>query len=122
MVLHNIIKEYENRSSIIQIKNNMSAKSHLSSNNALASARQFTSNKVNLILKSLNTKKASGRDEIPTRLVKLASNFLLKPLATVTNNSLASSKLPDITKIATVIPIDKKTDDKYDISNFQPVS
>ena len=100
----------------------MSAKSHLSSNNALASARQFTSNKVNLILKSLNTKKASGRDEIPTRLVKLASNFLLKPLATVTNNSLASSKLPDIAKIATVIPIDKKTDDKYDISNFQPVS
>ena len=96
----------------------MSAKSHLSSNNA----RQFTSNKVNLILKSLNTKKASGRDEIPTRLVKLASNFLLKPLATVTNNSLASSKLPDIAKIATVIPIDKKTDDKYDISNFQPVS
>ena len=29
---------------------------------------------------------------------------------------------PDKAKVATVIPIDKKTDDKYDISNFRPVS
>ena len=100
----------------------MSVKSQLSSNNTVASARQVTSNEVNLILKSLNTKKASGTDKIPTKLVKLASNFLLKPLVTAINNSLASSNFPDIAKVATVIPIDKKTDDKYDISNFRPVS
>ena len=57
IVLHNIIKKYENHSSIIKIKYNMSRKSHLSSNNTLSSARQDTSNCVNLILKSLNTKK-----------------------------------------------------------------
>ena len=122
MVLHNIIKKYENHSSIIKIKNSMSVKSHLSSNNTLASVRQVTSDEVNLILKSLNAKKASGTDKIPTKLVKLASNYLSKPLATAINNSLTSSKFPDIAKVATVIPIDKKTDDKYDISNFRPVS
>ena len=122
IVLHNIIKKYENHSSIIKIKNYMSVKSHLSSNNTLASARQVTSNEVNLILKSLNTKKASGTDKIPTKLVKLASDFLSTPLATAINNSLASSKFPDIAKVATVIPIDKKTDDKYDVSNFCSVS
>ena len=39
----------------MKIKNNMSIKSLLSSNNTLALARQFTSNEANLILKSLNT-------------------------------------------------------------------
>ena len=117
IVLHNIIKK-----SIIKVKNFLSVKSHLNSNNSSASARQVTSNEVNLILKSLNTKKASGTDKIPTKLVKLALDFLSPPLATAINNSLASSKFPDIAKVATVIPIDKKTDDKYDISNFRPVS
>ena len=122
IALHNIIKKYENHSNIIKIKNFMSVKSHLNSNNSLASARQVTSNEVNLILKSLNTKKASGTDKILTKLVKLASDFLSTSLATAINNSLASSKFADIAKVATVIPIDKKTDDKYDISNFRPVS
>ena len=57
VVLHNIIKKYENHSSIIKIRNNMSVKSHSSSNNTLPSAMQVTSNEVNLILKSLNTKR-----------------------------------------------------------------
>ena len=105
---------YENHCSIIRIKNNISVKSHLSSNNILASARQVTSNEVNLILKSLNTKKASGTDKILTKLVKLASNVLSTPLATAINNSLASSKFPDIVKVATVILLHKKMDDKYD--------
>ena len=112
-------KDLENHSSIIKIENYMSVKNHLSSNNNLASARQVTSNEVNLILKSLSTKKASGTDKIPTKPVKLASDFLSTPLATAIDNILASSKFPDIAK---VIPIDKKTDGKYDISNFRPVS
>ena len=97
-------------------------KSQSSSNNILASARQVTSSEAKLILKSLITKKASGTDKIPTKLVKLASNFISKPLATAINSSLASSKFPDIAKVAAVIPIDKKTDDKYDLSNFWSVS
>ena len=100
----------------------MFVKSHLSSNNTLTTGRQVTSKEVNLILKSLNTKKASGANKIPTKLVKLASNFLSNPLVTAINNSLASSKLPDIVKDATVIPVDKKTDEKCDICNFRPVS
>ena len=74
-VLHNIVKKYENHFSLIKIKNNTSVKNYLSSNNTLPSACQVTSNEVNLILKSLNTKKSSGADKIPTKLVKSASNF-----------------------------------------------
>ena len=57
IILHNIIKKYENHFSISKIKNNLSVKSHLSSTNTLPSARQVTSNEVNLTLKSLHQKK-----------------------------------------------------------------
>ena len=90
----------------MKIKNNMSVKSYLNSNNTLDSSRQVTSNEVNLILKSLNTKKVFGTDKIPAKLVKLASNFLSKPSATAMNNILVSSKFLDIAKVATVISID----------------
>ena len=88
----------------------MTVKSHFSSNNTLASASQVTFNEVNLILKSLSTKKKAITDKMPTQVVKLASNFLSMPLATVINNSLALCKFSDMAKVVTVIPIDKKTD------------
>ena len=122
IILHNIIKKYENHSRVIKIKSNTSVKSHLSSINTLASARQVTSSEVNLILKSLNIKKAFGTDKIPTKLVKLASSFLSKLSGTAINYSLASSKFSDIAKVVTVISIDKKTDGKYDIFICRPVS
>ena len=39
IILGNIIKKYDNHSIISKSKNNISVKSHLSSNNTLASAR-----------------------------------------------------------------------------------
>ena len=110
VVLHNIIKKYENYSSISKIKNSVSFKINLSSNHTLRSARQVTSNEVKSILESLSTKKASGTDKIPTKNFRLASNFLSKSLAKAINNELVSSKFSDIAKIATVGIIDKKTD------------
>ena len=41
----------------------MSVKSHLSSDNIVPLARKVSYNEVNLILKSLNTKKAFGTDD-----------------------------------------------------------
>ena len=97
----------------------MPVKSQSILNNNLPLARLVTSKEVNLTLKSFNTKKAPGTDRIPTKLVKLALSLLSIPLAIA---SLASSKFPDNAEVATVILIDKKTGDKYDISNFRPVS
>ena len=74
------------------------------------------------MLKSLNSKKAAGTDRLPIKLVKLASEVLSKPLSIAMNNSITSSIFPDRAKVATVVPIDKKTDSKYNVSNFRPVS
>ena len=83
---------------------------------------KITPKEINTILKSLNSKKAPGIEKIPTKLVKLASDILAEPLSIAINNSISTSTFPNDAKIASVVPIDKKTDDKYVISNFRPVS
>ena len=59
---------------------------------------------------------------MPIKLVKLASEVLSKPLSIAMNNSITSSTFPDRAKVATVVPIDKKTDNGYNVSNFRQVS
>ena len=74
------------------------------------------------MLKSLNSKKATGTDRLPIKLVKLAPEVLSKPLSITMNNSITSSTFPDRAKVVTVVPIDEKTDNKYNVSDFRPVS
>ena len=83
---------------------------------------KITTKEINTILKSLNSKQAPGIDKIPTKLVKLVSHILAEPLSIAINNSISTSTFPNNPKIASVVPIDKKTDDKHVISNFRPVS
>ena len=80
-----------------------------------------TSDEVEKMLKSLNLK-AAWTERLPIKLVKLAPQVLSKPLSLVMNNSITSTTFPDTKKVATVVPIDKKTDNKYIVSNFRPVS
>ena len=70
----------------------------------------MTPDEIKIILKSLNSKKASGIDKIPTKLVKLASDVLAEPLSIAINNSIRAT-FSNNTKIASVVPIDKKTDE-----------
>ena len=81
-----------------------------------------TSDEVEKMLKSLNSKKAAGTDRLPIKLVKLDSEVLSKTLSIVMNNSTTLPTFLDREKVATVVPIDKKNDNKYTVSNFRPVS
>ena len=81
-----------------------------------------TPKEIKTILKSLNSKKAPGIDKISTKLVKLASDNLDEPLPVAINNNISTSTFPNNAKIAPGVPIDRKTDDKYVISSFRPVS
>ena len=59
---------------------------------------------------------------MPPKLIKLPAKVLSKPLAIAINNSFNKGMFPDNAKIACVSPLDKHTDDKYSVTNFQPVS
>ena len=73
-------------------------------------------------LKNINTKKPTGFDKIPPKLVKPSAEILSTPLSIAINNSLKYGVFPDDNKIASVIPLDKGKPNKNEIFNFRLVS
>ena len=70
----------------------------------------------------LNTKTSTGEDNIPPKLVKLASQSLSKPLTDAINSSIFNSIFPKKAKVAIVSPLDKGGKDKTSLTNFRPIS
>ena len=59
--------------------------------------------------------------KIPKKLIILTSDFLSKPISKALKNCITSRTFPKNAKVATVVPIDKKTDDKCVMPNYRPV-
>ena len=59
---------------------------------------------------------------MPSKLVKLAANYLAEPLSQAINNSIKKGLFPENANVSSVTPIDKKTDDKNSVLNFYPIS
>jgi len=74
--------------------------------------RYTSTEEIEKIIKSLNTKNAHGHHEISIKILKWSAPFISSPLTYIFNKSLEYS---------TVIPI-FKTRDKLDMSNFRPIS
>ena len=72
-------------------------------------------------LKRLDKKKSPGPDEIHPNLLVEIAEFLAVPLAALFNLSLASGRIPDDWRSATVCPLMKKGD-RHDAANYRPVS
>ena len=121
-VLSSILDKYRNHPSTIKMHKNRNLQSSSISVPSSSTGSKRTSKEINTILKFLNSKNAPGIDQMPTKLVKLASDILAEPLSIAINHSIGISTFPINAKIATVVPIDKKTDDRYAISNFRSVS
>ena len=111
----NIIKQYENHSSIINIKNPIDF-----------SATRFDIptakvEDINKIIKNINPKKTTGPDKIPPKIVRLSANIIDSHLMNIINNDLSNESFSNEAKVATVQPIYKKKNcDK--IENYRPVS
>ena len=118
-VLSPVLEKYRNHPSIVKILKNKNLQSSSISILSSSCGSKITTEEINTNLKSLNSKKTPGIDKIPTKRVKLASDFLAEPLSIAI---ISTSTFPNNAKIASVVPIDKKTDDKYVISNFRRVS
>ena len=73
------------------------------------------------IIIDLNTKKASGYDELNNFLLKNTVNEIISPLTHILNMSLMQGVVPDRMKIAKVIPVFKKGNSE-DLSNYRPIS
>ena len=117
-VIDEIIRTYQDHPSVKQIKNVITT-----SNTPKPIYFSFESTnpvEVQKRLKNIDTKKATGFDKIPPKLVKLSAEVLSTPHSIAINNSLKYGVFPDDAKIASVIPQGKPSKNK--ISNFRPVS
>ncbi|CAB4012394.1 Hypothetical predicted protein, partial [Paramuricea clavata] len=72
-------------------------------------------------LLSLDTNKATGPDEIPSRILKECAHQIAPSLCLLFNQSLRHGSLPEEWKLANIIPIHKKGDIS-NAENYRPIS
>ena len=116
--VENIILGYASHPSVINIVDTMNSGSHTN--------KVFTFSTVNVDtvckhLCNINTKKATGYDMIPPKLVKIGSKVLCYPIHNLINMCIMASTFPSRLKNAEVTPIYKKGDNMLK-SNYRPVS
>ncbi|RUA05525.1 MAG: hypothetical protein DSY43_04445 [Gammaproteobacteria bacterium] len=73
------------------------------------------------LLKTIDGKKATGLDNIPCKLLKIAADIVAPSLTRVFNQSIATGVFPIDWKLARVTPIFKKGS-KSDLNNYRPIS
>ena len=78
--------------------------------------------KVLALIRSLDSNKAHGWDEISIQMVKMCDRSLVKPLMKIFQSSLDSCIFPEMWKKANVIPVYKNKGDKSVVKNYRPVS
>ena len=72
-------------------------------------------------IKNINPKKATGYDNIPGKMIKIAYRELSVPICNLMNTCIAMTTFPTPFKFADVSPI-FKSDDNMNKGNFRPVS
>ena len=74
------------------------------------------------IINELHDKTSTGIDNIPPKLIKIASEIISDPLTELINQALIRDlKFPCLEKIAGVTPVFKK-EDRMEKSNYRPIS
>jgi hypothetical protein len=72
-------------------------------------------------INKINIKKATGRDGISAKILKIAKPVIAKPISELVNKSISLAKFPEKLKEAQVVPCYKKSN-ALDKSNYRPVS
>ena len=100
--------------SIKAIKNNLAPNTSLT-------FRHTTEGEITKIIKLLNPKKATGPDQIPPKLIKIARPQISNVLTGMINNAINEGIFSDTLKRAQVTPVIKKADN-LSKENYRPVS
>jgi hypothetical protein len=73
------------------------------------------------IIKSLKNKSSYEYDKIPVKILKIGMPYIILPLTHICNESLSQGIFPDRLKYMVIKP-NFKTGDKYEPSNYRPIS
>jgi hypothetical protein len=78
--------------------------------------RNISTQEIEEIINSLNTKNSYDYDEISTRLLKISSPYISSPLNYICNKVLATGFFPSHLKYSEIKPLHKKGD-KNNVAN-----
>ena len=81
----------------------------------------YSPDRIDNLLKNVNTNKAGGPDRIPGIVLKRCSRVLAEPLSIIFKVIYNTGIVPSEWKLANVVPIFKKGN-KKDIKNYRPIS
>ena len=76
---------------------------------------------VNKQINKVNIKKATGKDGISPKILKIAKLVIVKPITTLINKTIETAEFPEKLKEAAVVPCFKKNN-ALDKTNYRPVS
>ena len=76
---------------------------------------------VHNFLAKLDTKKATGLDEISANILKITNPYITHVITHICNLSIKTNTFPDKWKHAKVTPLFKKNS-KHDVNNYRPIS
>ena len=99
-----IISNYKNHPNINTIRKKCS-------NPKIYSFPEVKKEEINILIKHLNPKKATGPDGIPLKIRKLSADIIVKHLTNIINTDLECSCFSENAKTAFVKPIYKKKAD-----------
>ena len=74
------------------------------------------------ILRNINSRKATGPDKIPPKIVKMSANIIDSHLNNIINSDLKRNAFSDSAKVASIRPIFKGKGERTEIKNYRPVS
>ena len=109
------VSSYDNRPTIITIKQDITDK------NKVFSFRKVTKDEISSAIQTLNHKKATLPNDIPTKIIQQFSDFFTDFLYNNFNSCLESGMFPDELKLTEVVPVYRKNE-KKDKSNYRPIS
>jgi len=81
----------------------------------------LTEGEIRSITCSLKAKDSSGYDGISTKILKMYNSLISKPLSYICNKSIQTGVFHDRLKYAIVKPLYKNSD-RFNISNYKPIS
>ena len=81
----------------------------------------FDAADVSIAMLTLNPRKGSYPNGLPTKILIMFKDLLSAPLATIFNISQRTGTFPELLKLSKTIPVFKKGS-KLDVSNYRPIS
>ena len=115
LITKRIIEKYKNHPSIKAIQDTFPVKKEFKIEEAKVE-------QINKILRNINSRKATGPDKIPPKIVKILANIIDSHLTNIINSNLKRNAFSDSAKVVSIRPIFKGKGERTEIQIYRPVN